>query len=373
MKYYLILIAFFAFNLLNAQVENKTISHDGVDREYIVHVPSYYDGSEPLPLLFCFHGYTSNANALMLYSGFNNLSESRNFIAVYPQGLLHLGNTHWNVGGFTIGSTVNDVDFVDTLLDELLQNYNIDESRVYSTGMSNGGFMSFLLACQLSNRITAVASVTGSMTPETYNACNPQRIVPVLQIHGDDDSVVPYNGAIWTRPINDVLSYWSDHNNCKIMPEVYSINNTNESDGSTVIQLVYDEGSNCSSVIHFKVEGGGHDWPGAWGNMDINASIEVWDFLSQYDMDGLIGCTTSIHSFESSSNEYSIYPNPSADFINIETQKNGPSDYKILNANGQIVKMGTVFNIKDKILINNLEPNLYFLLVNNKVQKFIKL
>ena len=102
-------------------------------------------------------------------AGFNQIADEENFIVVYPQGSLILNLlAHWNVGGFTQISNTDDVAFVDYLISSLSEIYNINLDRVYATGMSNGGFMSFLLACQLSNKITAIASVTGSMTNTDY-------------------------------------------------------------------------------------------------------------------------------------------------------------------------------------------------------------
>ncbi len=150
--------------------------------------------------------------------------------------------------------------------------------------------MSFLLACQLSNRITAVASVTGSMTPETYNACAPQHPTPVLQIHGTDDNVVPYNGAVWTRSIEDVLDYWVDFNSCDgSMKTVSDLANTSTADGSTVDYITYPCTAENAAVEHYQVAGGFHTWPGAEGpgtNQDINASVEIWRFFSQYALTG---------------------------------------------------------------------------------------
>ena len=372
-KLYFLFICVLAYCSINAQVENKTLIHDGNDREYIVYTPSDYDGNEPLPLLFCFHGFTSNANLLMIYSRFNNLAESENFIAVYPQGLLFNGSTHWNVGGFTLGSNVDDVGFVDVLLDDLVSEYNIDESRVYSTGMSNGGYMSFLLACQMSDRITAVASVTGSMTPQTYDACNPQRIVPVLQVHGDADGTVPYNGAFWSKSIDEVISYWSSHNNCDEEADLYNVNDSNSLDGSTVEQFVYDQGSNCTSVIHFKVNGGDHDWPGAWGNMDINATNEVWNFLSQYDMNGLKGCTTSVENEISNLNVYIVYPNPSDDVISINMERIKSTSFQFVDYNGKVVKSGIIDALNNQISIEELNSGLYYLLLDNRALEVVKL
>ena len=282
---FLLVLPLFVFS---QQTINGSIMHDSMQRDYIIHIPSSYNINTPIPLVFCFHGYTSNASTIMTYTNFNYISDTAGFIVVYPQGTLLQGTTHWNVGGWTTGSTVDDVGFSISLLDSISNEYNIDATRVYSTGMSNGGYMSFLLACQMSDKIAAIASITGSMTPQTYNSCNPQHPTPILQIHGTNDQVVPYLGdPTWTKSIDDVLQYWADYNNCNTTPTITAI-------ASAVEYIVYDGGDNSVTTEHFKIYGGDHDWPGVWGNMDIDASNEVWKFFSKYDINGLIGITTLI-------------------------------------------------------------------------------
>jgi polyhydroxybutyrate depolymerase len=225
----------------------------------------------------------------MIYTGFNEISDTANFIVVYPQGTTYLGATHWNVGGFTQGSTTDDVGFLDSLIDEISSDYSINPDRIYSTGMSNGGYMSFLLACQISPKIAAIASVTGSMTPPTYDECNPQHPTPVLQIHGTTDDVVAYGGtAGWSESIPDVLDYWVTYNNCDSEAVITAIDDIDTSDGTTVEHHLYGSGDNGVTTEHFKVFGGGHDWPGAWGNMDIEASIEIWKFFMRFDINGAL-------------------------------------------------------------------------------------
>ncbi len=166
----LLLLLFVNFSGYSQQTLSKSIIHDNLERDYIIHIPSTYSFNDPIPLVFCFHGYGGNANSIMSYTSFNYISDTASFIVVYPQGTLLQGTSHWNVGGWTSGSNIDDVGFINSLLDSLSQHYNIDDTRIYSTGMSNGGYMSFLLACQLSDRIAAIASVTGSMTIQTYNS-----------------------------------------------------------------------------------------------------------------------------------------------------------------------------------------------------------
>ena len=171
-----------------------TTKRQNVDREFYIYLPNGIDlSNSQVPLLFSLHGYTSRALWNMGYSGFQSLADRDKFIAIYPQGTIlpSTGETHWNVGGWTYGSPTDDVDFISSLIDWAYSEFKIDRSRVYSTGMSNGGYMSYHLACNLSSKIASVASVTGSMTPETYNSCSPNHPTAVMQIHGDVDTVVP--------------------------------------------------------------------------------------------------------------------------------------------------------------------------------------
>ena len=205
--------------------------------------------------------------------------------------------------------------------------------------MSNGGFMSFHLACQLSNRIAAVASVAGSMTPSSFNSCNPLHPTPVMQIHGTLDLTVPYDGSSWTKSIEDVTEYWFNFNNCITNPNINDIPNTNLIDQSTVKHYVYNSGDNGSTVEHFKVIGGGHTWPGfgaavAGTNYDIEASIEIWRFFSQYDLNTLA-------SFKDlNQNQITLTPNPFNSSFVISSSQAIIGHYFIINATGQKILAG---------------------------------
>lgn len=265
------------------------MEHDGIMREYILHIPTNYGDNETYPLLLNFHGYGSNATQHMQYSRFNDLADRENFIVVYPEGTMLEDKTHWNVGGWTLASKVDDVSFVNALIDKLASDYKVDKSRIYATGMSNGGYMSFLLACQLSDKIAAIASVTGSMTPQTFKSCNPEHPMPILQLHGDTDPTVPYEGDfLWTMPIEKVVEYWTTANQTSTSAITEELPDVVKEDNSTVIKYTYNKGNNGSSVIHYKVLNGQHDWFGARGNMDIDSSEIIWDFVSQYSLDGKI-------------------------------------------------------------------------------------
>ena len=186
------------------------IEHDNIIRQFYIYVGSTYTSNSSI--LFSLHGYTSRGLWNMNYTGFQSIADQEGFIVIYPQGTLlpSTGQTHWNVGGWTTGSTTDDVGFINEIIEFIDDEYSIDQSRIYSTGMSNGGYMSYKLACDLSSKIAAVVSVTGSMTPETFDSCSPTHATSIAQIHGLQDSVVNYYGSLWSKPIEEVIDFYSN-------------------------------------------------------------------------------------------------------------------------------------------------------------------
>ncbi|MAE08003.1 MAG: hypothetical protein CL661_04510 [Bacteroidetes bacterium] len=361
------------FAVYSQQTITDTITHDGIQREYVLYIPASYTGDSPVPMVLNFHGYGSTANEQMWYGDFRPISDTAGFIIAHPQGTLFNGTTHWNVGGWTIGSTTDDVGFTDALLDTLAVNYNIDSTRVYATGMSNGGFMSFLLSCQLSERIAAIGSVTGSMTPETYDNCTPMHTMPILQIHGTDDGVVPYTGAAWSESIDNVLQYWVGVDNCNITPTITSLPDLDPNDGSTVEHYVYEGGDNNVTVEHYKVIGGGHTWPGntfggSGTNNDINASEEVWKFFSRYNLTNITGTEQLVED----NLQIVIYPNPTNSYITIELNFSNQMDYEIISSLGHIVIRGVIRSNNQQIDLSQLVPNIYFLNIEGRFYKILK-
>lgn len=258
----------------------KQLTHDGVEREYLLYVPDSYTGEEALPLLFVFHGLGGNMNQIYQGTEFNLLADQHNFIAVFPQGLPLQSNglNAWNLAD--IGT--DDVGFTSYLMDEIATEYIIDIDRTYSTGMSNGGFFSFKLACQLNYRIAAIAPVSSVMTNNELENCTPQKPTPVITIHGTLDLVVPYSS------VQPTLDYWIEYNQTETTPEITALPDIDPNDRSTVEEYIYQSGTNGVVVKHLKVINGSHSWPGSSGNMDISASEEIWEFVSKYSNDGLI-------------------------------------------------------------------------------------
>ena len=269
---------------------NGTINYEDIDRTFILYVPSSYDSSIKQPLVFNFHGYGSNASEQMAYGDMRSQADANGFILVHPEALDDIyGSSYWNIKGWS-QSVHDDVKFTENLINLLMDKYSINAERIYSTGMSNGGFFSFHLACNLSASFAAVASVTGSMTTSTFDSCNPRKPTPVMQIHGSLDFTVPYKGldTLNMKPIMDVMEYWKVSNAC----DDYVLSLPDILPGTTSWTETYQY-SNClndTENIHLYVQGAGHVWPGS-----IYASIQspdssssIWSFFSKYDINGVI-------------------------------------------------------------------------------------
>ena len=343
------------------QTINGSITHGGLTRTYILYVPASYSAGTPAPLVFNFHGYTSNATEQMFYGDFRPIADTAGFLLIHPMGTLDgSGQPYWNSGW---GGTVDDIGFTSALIDSLSLTYSINQDRVFSTGMSNGGFMSYTLACELSDRIAAIASVTGAMNLNQSSTCNPSHPMPVLEIHGTSDATVAYIGASWIESTSNTLNYWATFNNCAIPAIMTPVPNINLTDGCTAEHYIYPNGLNGVDVEHYKIIGGGHTWPGApftvgVTNRDIDASIKIWEFFMQYDINGKIGYT-ALNDL-SSNNKLTVYPNPALNSISIKGIDNSGNitAIQITTISGKKVKFLESYN--ESIDISDLVDGIYF-------------
>lgn len=263
-----------------------TMNHEGLEREYILYKPKNF--SENAPLVMMLHGYSSNNNNLLSYSKMNAIADQNGFMICYPQGAItYLTNqSHWNAN--LQMSDINDIDFLSDLVIEIQKQYKVSKENVFVAGMSNGGFMSYTLGCERSDIFKAVASVTGTMSGYDWENCSPEYKIPVMQISGTIDRTVPWDGTMNTAfgwggapHILEVMEFWSDLNACT-KDELINFPDIDKSDNSTVSLTKKKGGSYNNEVWFYKIEGGGHDWPGAWGNKDINASEEIWKFFDSH-------------------------------------------------------------------------------------------
>ena len=268
------------------QVLNKTLQHDGRARSYTLYIPPSYTGSEAWPLVMNLHGAGGDGSWQMSNAGMNAAANTGNFLVAYPNATVSPGYGYslWNDGSL-FPNGPDDVDFISTMIDELATSYHIDSSRVYATGLSNGGAMSYYLASQLPNRLAAIAAV-GAPRPANPTAPRP---LPVLHVHGTADSFVPIAGGFMNIPlpggeyfstfrvpaIDDVIDDWRESNGSVGEPVVTQLPDLNTQDSSTVTLIRYEDGERyltaagderSAEVLYYMIEGGGHTWPG--GGMD---------------------------------------------------------------------------------------------------------
>ena len=270
-------------------VELYQYEYQGRNREYYFYKPENLD--ENAPLLFVLHGYTSNANNIMNYSNFNSIADENGFAVCYPQGTSDQYNSNfWNVGyAFHQNQTVDDVGFLKSLANHLQTEHTLSSQNTFTTGMSNGGDMSYLLACKAYDTFSAIAPVAGTMMESIYESCDGAP-VPVLEIHGTNDDVTLWDGDMenndgWGAYLStlDIIDYWVDINDCQESEDI-NLPNTDFYDNSYVVNHRYYDCIDGNEVWLYEVVNGEHDWPGAYGNMDINASEEIWNFLKNYTL-----------------------------------------------------------------------------------------
>jgi polyhydroxybutyrate depolymerase len=335
---------------------NDSFLHGGINRTYSFYVPAIYDANQPVPLILNLHGYTSNGAQQSFYGNFKNIADTANFIVAHPDGTFDSGsNRFWNVGFSASG--VDDVGFLEALIDTISAAYNIDPRRIYTTGMSNGGYMSYRLVCE-SDRFAAMASVTGSMTLLNYNNCSPSKPTPVMEIHGTADATVPYNGFSGSVSTPNVLSYWATFNNCPTPPTMTIVPDTNPTDGATAEHYVYAPGDGGVTIEHFKVINGAHTWPGSSFTtgvtcQDFSASKEIWRFFSQFEH------PTADIKEDDMFNRLSAYPNPSEGVFSLKTTKTNFEVVEISDLNGRIVFAQENVAITEKFDLSNLEAGVY--------------
>lgn len=258
----------------------KTVTANGRQREYIVHVPSNYAGA-PTAVVFNFHGWNSNAAAQQTRSRMDATADREGFVVVYPQGI----SDSFNAGGSCCGPAkdqdIDEAEFVRAMLDDLEREFCVDRTRVYSTGMSNGGFLSYRFACE-QTLFAAIAPVAAIVSVPT---CTPSRAVPVLHFHGSADLLVPVDGRpTWSPPVpslDQTIDGWKQRNGCTGEPTVTFQNG----------DVTCEAWADCN-VERCLVDGGGHTWPGGepiplFGKttQDISASDYMWQFFSRHSLE----------------------------------------------------------------------------------------
>ena len=278
------------FNLINTY--NGEIESSGEKRRYLLYVPESYNPAAPVPLVINIHGFAQWPAHQMTISHWNDLADEYGFIVVYPMGTrFPLRWRTYAQEGMEDGPE-REVQFFSDLIDRLESQYNIDPARIYANGLSNGGGMSFLLACKLSERIAAIGTVAGAYTTP-WSECNPGRPVPLMAFHGTDDPIVPYQGGEQSRmgttfpSIPDWVHTYARLNGCAETPVELPAS-------GEVSGIRYTACSQGAEVMFYTIQGGGHSWPGgepipAWivgyTSPEIDASRVMWEFFRQHPLE----------------------------------------------------------------------------------------
>jgi len=317
----IIIIFLYPLILYSQEQVDRVLLYDGQEREYILYVPSSYNATSEFPVLFSFHGGSGYAEDFIYTNDMRPIADTANFIAVYPQGAIDPdgGTTSWIHKAPT---DHDDIFFIEAIIEDLNEDYLINQSRIYACGYSEGAIFSYELGCRLNHKIAAFVAVSGSMLADYYRndiyqwgPCAPVHPTAMMLIPGtnDDNPHSNYNGfSYYDLPlymsVDEITSYWSNYNNTDTNPILSELPNINTSDGSNVERYSWLNGDDCVAVEELKVINGGHDWPGSFGNMDINASQEIWNFVSQYDITGLMNCNinSSIEQLDTFTNKFCV-------------------------------------------------------------------
>jgi polyhydroxybutyrate depolymerase len=290
------LLIFNAQETFSKDIEG-TMMVDGIEREYILHLPENY-GTENLPLVMVFHGGGGTAKQIKAHVKFNKLADKENFIVVYPNSV----DKNWSDGrvGEKLPVQRDDVKFISILIDTLIANYKVDSKRVFSTGISNGGFFSIYLAYKLSGKILAIAPVTANIPENLKDVYKPEFPVSVLLINGTEDPLVKYDGGAvgfgedgfgrgTSLPTDESIKTWLSNFECSLTPAVEGIPNKDKKDDCRAKKYIYKPCKDNNEVILIKIDGGGHTWPGASQYLpkflvgavckDFNATEVIWDFF----------------------------------------------------------------------------------------------
>ena len=272
----------------NASAEGfQRVTHDGVTREYILHVPDGYDASsgDALPLVINFHGNGGCASQYSLdgadgSADMRDEADRHNFILAYPQGVVReKGSAEWDPGDpGTEDINENDVFFTEQLIADIGGTYPVDGARVYAVGYSNGGMMAYGLACA-GDTIAAAGVMSGIMLS---GSCSASNYTSIIHFHGTSDGALPYDGSTEYSSVADTIAFWVAHND---IPDTSPA--TTELDGGQVVRDAYTGGAEGSSVVLYTVQGGDH----VWFSQDMGGTSPneiLWAFLSQYDLTGLV-------------------------------------------------------------------------------------
>lgn len=357
---YLLLISL-VFTQLSAQ--EFSFNHGGYNRPYLVHLPTGYNAANEYSLIIAFHGGLGKGSQLENQSLLSEKADEEGFIVVYPDGVPFsiLNIRTWNAGQCCGGAMENDVDdvgFVEDLVDTLKNNYNIAAGKVYGTGMSNGGFLCYRIACEKPDLFAAIAPVACTMA---IDDCPSEGLVPIIHFQSILDDNIPYSGGVGdglseqhNPPLDSVHNVWSDKGNCSFSDFFVSPD----------YEMKIDNSCDCGNELrYYLTSDGGHSWPGGTKSVGddpstvLNANDLMWEFFQQFPK----SCLSSSSKVEF---EASLWPNPVAQVLNVSFE----GEKTIYDLTGRPI----ISSVRETINVEELPKGVYLLSSQYGVQTFVK-
>jgi polyhydroxybutyrate depolymerase len=332
-RVYFIIILFLAI-VYSSYAQIQYFTWQDKQREYLFYTPTNHGGS--LPVVFFLHGLGDNITGCDEEFNFGQLAEDFGWAFVVPQALTQgVFGTMWNAG--LLSSSIDDVGFLLALLDTLTEQFQLDPDSVFFTGFSMGGFMTYRMAIEHGDRITACAPVSGliSTVDATKTPVTPVRI---LHIHGTNDNIVGYNGVTLGTTlglgVDAILDYWQDANACSGEPDIDTLPNL-KIDGLRFIRYTY----NCGTDLqHLKVVGGTHKWYHNADLYDVAYEDVIYEFFTGHGAPSRTPVRETDHVV--------VYPNPTSGVLNIQLSDNESPNTKIrvFDVYGKVVDVIETFN-----------------------------
>jgi len=371
----LLLFAFLAGILAQAQsTVTGNLTVDGRNRSYRLRIPPAASSGEPLPLIVSLHGFALSATSQESSSAMNAIADTAGFYVVYPNGTaVAFFLQGWNDD--LSGGGVDDVAFIDALITELGNTRNVDTSRVFATGFSNGGGMSVVLACALSGRIKAIAPVAAAINPDNAPLCSPAVFRPLLQIHGTADLIVPYTGAPATifypatAPAEAFFRAWVSRDACAA-PIISNVPNSGALDFSTVTKASLSSCASGQAYEFYRVVGGDHSIPGPGGqNKDLYSSAAIWTFFRRQGGAALRLSNPDAGQeplAEQTLKAASLWPNPASDAVLLQTQTEGPWTAVVYDSQGRQVALLSGTGLQGSLHVGDLNTGLFQVLLQTE-------
>jgi polyhydroxybutyrate depolymerase len=286
-----LIIALFSQQIVYAQNYEDTVTIFGRDRFYKIHLPLNYTYQKEYPVVFVFHGGLGNPDNIEQTTSFSSKADSEDFIVVYPYGTgafekkLLTWNT-WDCCGYADKKDMNEIEFIKLVIKEVKEKYRVNDKMIYATGMSNGGMMCYLLACEMPDQFAAVAPVAATMFDE--NQCTSNAEISMIIFNSIDDKHIPYEGGVGEEsivqvekmPVEKVVEFWTKKFDCRL------INKTE----SSLFHKINFANNNGTEIIFYRMLSGGHSWPGGERGRfrtdkpvkDVSATDLIWEFFKNH-------------------------------------------------------------------------------------------